>query len=1023
MNDFILTAGNKTLSRIFLLFFLCSFYIVPSYAQSSCEYARDIDFEVIMGVTTLSVEGDQCYTMTDKLVITCIDNISTPSRDTFNYDNCNALPPGENQRELTISEFSANVDLSGCHAVEVLFPDGSVGYYDIIEDLMTEPGSDFSGFLNNEFCEDECLVFSVVDAWGSQIGTTAQTPCCVDGEIIFVDNCIDCNQVFNGICDPLPGECGYPSVDFGCVEIDRSSTRTFYVNACPFVKDQRRITGRNGEESLHTGIIECYYPSDNLGLDREGLLLDHCEIIIHDIQIHAEHQDDMTVRNGLQELPFSLVGDFEFPITLKRGDNLPFEVKFAPYFYGYDDAVVTICYEDNGCACDRIDPRRGQDNSRDGMHCETTNWYDFRVSGEGKDCQGILGDNECISKCPECIFTPEAIITNGSFGAGPCGGYIDYTIGYAGPDAPPATIPDGRGVFSCGDLSLNTVTGQLYIFDAGFDYVERVPGDGEWIPTSPAPYNVGPYELDCNQDFKIGSEIPYIPYLFFDDGDSEMYLVPGYGRPVEQVDIIVSLNGDNTITRNLGYIDCGDYEPGDVFYIHPNDMEVRQDEADSGIAYEFIACDGYRLFAKLSDPLSDPLLPCNFYAEFTSTFSMGFYQSINNGVPVRENVCDAWDLDYCNLTRTDLLVVHNEADEGYDEFICDLGFRDVARPDDRGCNVADFGCILQGNSIQNSFDLFHCTGDFFRFREGAEDNTREEEMNIDCSYFTPPFGPKFGQGCEITIHSIEIVDEYINGDQVKLEENISDHFSLVQPMTFPVTISFEAFEEMLIEFNPTETGFHDAFVVICYENTCSSCNLIDRNETSRNGEEAGHCNYEDYVFEIVGCSYEFSNTDENLDGELEIVDPCSCGDPQNVYGGPSGELTLFHDFISVGGMGIDQTFDIEVDITSGVLYDDQNVALPFLGDNGRIQLNWDPVRGAHFLEFWTEPGIGYSGTIYVNGTASMDPDAMLESICDGPCAAIPTIGEWGIILLSLLISIVGLIGLKQPDFKPEVLRK
>ena len=84
---------------------------------------------------------------------------------------------------------------------------------------------------------------------------------------------------------------------------------------------------------------------------------------------------------------------------------------------------------------------------------------------------------------------------------------------------------------------------------------------------------------------------------------------------------------------------------------------------------------------------------------------------------------------------------------------------------------------------------------------------------------------------------------------------------------------------------------------------------------------------------------------------------------------------------------------------------------------------WDPVRGTHFLEFWTEPGVGFGGQVYVNGIPSIDPDATLLSICDGPCAPIPTLGEWGIILLSLLLLIFGLIGLKQPQRNPVLIRK
>jgi hypothetical protein len=822
MNTSISKAFMRCSAILLAIFSLILFSSNSLDAQSSsCVYASDPNFSVTSGVTTLEVHGDQCFTMDDKLIVTCIDNYNEPSRDTFNYVSCDAATArSSSQRTLTISEFSAEVDLSGCSAVEVLFPDGSVGYYEVLADEIPEPGTDFSGFLNNQYCEDECLIFSVVDAWGALVGTVQGQPCCIDGNIIFTETCADCVNM-GGMCDPEPGECeaeSYGSVDFGCVEIDRSSTRTFYVKSCPFVEDERRPRRVNGEGDLNTGIIECYYPDiDNLFDNRQALAVDHCEIIIYDIKIHAEHLDDMVVKNGPGELPFSLVGNFEFPINLKRGDNLPFQIQFAPDSYGYEEAVVTICYElSDECECDRFNPDRNQDNTRDGLHCETTKWYDFRVYGEGKDAEEIEGNGECRLKCPECIYTPDAIQVNGDVGGGPCGGYFEYTIGYA--DAgPPMEDPVGRNGFSCGDLYLDTDASQLYVYDEGAGVPERLPEQQGWIPTPPAPYGLSSLELECNQDARF--RLPYIPYLFFDEVDSEMYLVPGYGQPVEQVDIIVSLEQDNIVTRNGGYANCGDYEPGDVFYITPDDMAVRQNAVGEPIAYEFIACDGYRLFAKLVDDMSEPMLSCSFYAEFPGTFSLGYYESYSNGGPFREG-CYSWMLDDC--------------------------------------------------------------------------------------------------------------------------EPIPDLLS--------------------------------------------------------------------------------SNMDENLDGELEVIDPCSCSDPDNVYAGPDGTISLFHDFISVGGIFIDDNFDIEVEITEGELYDMNNVPLMRLGENNRIQLNWDPVRGTHFLEFWTQPGVGFGGQIYVNGIPSTDPDATLLSICDGPCALIPTIGEWGIIILSMMLLILGLVGLRQPKLKLQRIR-
>ena len=52
-------------------------------------------------------------------------------------------------------------------------------------------------------------------------------------------------------------------------------------------------------------------------------------------------------------------------------------------------------------------------------------------------------------------------------------------------------------------------------------------------------------------------------------------------------------------------------------------------------------------------------------------------------------------------------------------------------------------------------------------------NGMEEDGNIDCDFFRGKRGPGVGIGCEITIHSIEIIEFLSEDDWPALPANIA----------------------------------------------------------------------------------------------------------------------------------------------------------------------------------------------------------------------------------------------------------
>ena len=146
---------------------------------------------------------------------------------------------------------------------------------------------------------------------------------------------------------------------------------------------------------------------------------------------------------------------------------------------------------------------------------------------------------------------------------------------------------------------------------------------------------------------------------------------------------------------------------------------------------------------------------------------------------------------------------------------------------------------------------------------------------------------------------------------------------------------------------------------------------------------------------ISPCTEAFEN--RGLGG-ISLDDPCSCEDPLNVPPPNTGTTRLFHDILTIENLLPFET----VMITPG-----DN----FLDDNG------DPITpfnidadnfGRIEYDFWHEPG--RPGLAAIVPTFS-ESEMFTSSVCEA-CIPIPTMGQWGIIILSMLIIILGIVSVK-----------
>ena len=135
-------------------------------------------------------------------------------------------------------------------------------------------------------------------------------------------------------------------------------------------------------------------------------------------------------------------------------------------------------------------------------------------------------------------------------------------------------------------------------------------------------------------------------------------------------------------------------------------------------------------------------------------------------------------------------------------------------------------------------------------------------------------------------------------------------------------------------------------------------------------------------------------------------DPCSCGDPLNFYDG-NGDITYFHDFVEVTSL-TGETW--EVSAVSAMAYSDAGATNIMVGD---VLAETFAGSGIYRIDLFHPPGVGF--TMTVDRTAGGGPFPLMEGGICMACKQIPTLGQWGLILLSLLILTFGVVALRKHE--------
>ena len=134
-----------------------------------------------------------------------------------------------------------------------------------------------------------------------------------------------------------------------------------------------------------------------------------------------------------------------------------------------------------------------------------------------------------------------------------------------------------------------------------------------------------------------------------------------------------------------------------------------------------------------------------------------------------------------------------------------------------------------------------------------------------------------------------------------------------------------------------------------------------------------------------------ANDDANGDGTPDIADPCDCTDPMNppstVTGPGGGEV--FHELVTITS-GAGETWNMDATTTGALDATGAVLVLP--------AALTEISAGVYTLDFYHEINVGYAGD-FSNGTSTLS----IGNTCTATCSGIPTLGEWGLIIFTLLM--------------------
>jgi len=165
----------------------------------------------------------------------------------------------------------------------------------------------------------------------------------------------------------------------------------------------------------------------------------------------------------------------------------------------------------------------------------------------------------------------------------------------------------------------------------------------------------------------------------------------------------------------------------------------------------------------------------------------------------------------------------------------------------------------------------------------------------------------------------------------------------------------------------------------------------------------------------VGAPFMLMDCPPVLTPDISISDPCACGKDGNILVTADGVEVLFFietvtidiptgatgvDIIETGNAGI---FDATVDPAVAIS--------PMFTNQGDTDMDGFDEWTA---TFYHAPGTGYSLMVDVEADGVTTPLA-IENSCTQciDISNVPTVGEWGLIMLGLLMSIAAIVGIRQ----------
>jgi hypothetical protein len=312
-----------------------------------------------------------------------------------------------------------------------------------------------------------------------------------------------------------------------------------------------------------------------------------------------------------------------------------------------------------------------------------------------------------------------------------------------------------------------------------------------------------------------------------------------------------------------------------------------------------------------------------------------------------------------------------------------------------------------------------CRGVFDDCGDGCVDRCLELGFDMtDMMEERAEFVEADNSGCGIVIDSVFLM-EGGSMDAVVLLPEVVDMFQIIQPTTFPDTLHPGEDLPLEVEYNPTEPGLHTVFAVVCYENNCG-CPPPSFSGRIVLGDDLSPCaeGYSSYMMPILGCATDTEVGLTDLAGDPEISDPCGCEDPRNAVD-PEGNIVRFHDVIRVDNPGFPfQTWELES--TANTIFLDSAGTIEIIAadwGNGGTQIpetNPGDPAGIYELDVWYLPNTAVDITL-ANGPSPDDEENYTSFGCDAEACLrpIPTMGEWGLAILSFLLLIMSTLAIRQ----------